>query len=167
MGVAKVYGLNYKDAAADARKWLRDLGDPYAEIGADTDGRVGIDWGVYGGARDLHRGRRGPHPAQARGTDDPRRALGRDSADHQDVAQMTAVLLVILAWLGAPLPSAAVEPGEMLADPVLEARAATSAGTCAAWFAGTSRSTIPTPAWPGICASWCASVWSPATATQP
>ena len=48
MGVAKVYGLNYKDAAADARKWLRDLGDPYAEIGADTDGRVGIDWGVYG-----------------------------------------------------------------------------------------------------------------------
>ena len=36
---------------------------------------------------------------------------------------MTAVLLVILAWLGAPLPSAAVEPGEMLADPVLEARA--------------------------------------------
>ena len=48
MGVATVYGLNYKDEAADARQWLRDLGDPYAEIGADRDGRVGIDWGVYG-----------------------------------------------------------------------------------------------------------------------
>ena len=36
---------------------------------------------------------------------------------------MKTVLLVILAFLGAPLPAGAVEPGEMLADPVLEARA--------------------------------------------
>ena len=48
MGVATVYGLNYKDKAADALKWLADLGDPYDRIGADGDGRVGIDWGVYG-----------------------------------------------------------------------------------------------------------------------
>ncbi len=48
MGVATVHGLNYKDKAADALKWLADLGDPYDRIGADGDGRVGIDWGVYG-----------------------------------------------------------------------------------------------------------------------
>lgn len=48
MGVATVYGLNYKNEAADALRWLADLGDPYDEIGADRDGRVGIDWGVYG-----------------------------------------------------------------------------------------------------------------------
>jgi cytochrome c biogenesis protein CcmG, thiol:disulfide interchange protein DsbE len=48
VGVATVYGLNYKDEAEDALKWLADLGNPYAEIGADRNGRVGIDWGVYG-----------------------------------------------------------------------------------------------------------------------
>ena len=47
-GLATVYGLNYKDEPGEALKWLRDLGNPYAEIGADRDGRVGIDWGVYG-----------------------------------------------------------------------------------------------------------------------
>jgi len=46
--VAKVYGLNYKDKPKDALKWLADLGDPYAAIGADTKGRVAIDFGVYG-----------------------------------------------------------------------------------------------------------------------
>jgi cytochrome c biogenesis protein CcmG/thiol:disulfide interchange protein DsbE len=44
----EVVGLNYKDKPADALKWLRELGDPYDRIGADSDGRVGIDFGVYG-----------------------------------------------------------------------------------------------------------------------
>ncbi|MDP6786842.1 MAG: DsbE family thiol:disulfide interchange protein [Rhodospirillales bacterium] len=48
MGVATVYGLNYKDEAADALQWLANLGDPYHRIGADRDGRAGIEWGVYG-----------------------------------------------------------------------------------------------------------------------
>lgn len=48
MNVAKVYGLNFKDAPKSALKWLKELGDPYAAIGADSKGRVGIDWGVYG-----------------------------------------------------------------------------------------------------------------------
>lgn len=43
-----VYGLNYKDRAADVTSWLAELGDPYTEIGADVNGRVAIDWGVYG-----------------------------------------------------------------------------------------------------------------------
>jgi cytochrome c biogenesis protein CcmG/thiol:disulfide interchange protein DsbE len=43
-----VYGLNYKDQPGNARAWLRRLGDPYAATLIDFDGRVGIDWGVYG-----------------------------------------------------------------------------------------------------------------------
>lgn len=41
-------GINYKNKAEDARSWLADLGNPYERIGADEDGRVAIDWGVYG-----------------------------------------------------------------------------------------------------------------------
>ncbi|MCB2052950.1 MAG: DsbE family thiol:disulfide interchange protein [Geminicoccaceae bacterium] len=43
-----VHGINYKDAPADAVGWLERLGDPYARIGADENGRAGIEWGVYG-----------------------------------------------------------------------------------------------------------------------
>ena len=41
-------GLNYKDRPDQAQRFLADLGNPYAEIGADVSGRAGIDWGVYG-----------------------------------------------------------------------------------------------------------------------
>ncbi len=44
----RIFGLNYKDRPEDARAWLKELGNPYWRIGADRDGRVGIDWGVYG-----------------------------------------------------------------------------------------------------------------------
>ena len=47
-GVIPIHGLNYKDAPDDAAAWLDALGDPYTRIGADLDGRVGLDWGVYG-----------------------------------------------------------------------------------------------------------------------
>jgi len=47
-GVVPVHGLNYKDTPADAAAWLDKHGDPYARTGADRDGRVGIEWGVYG-----------------------------------------------------------------------------------------------------------------------
>ena len=43
-----VYGLNYKDRAEDARRFLAELGDPYRRIGVDPSGRTAIDWGVYG-----------------------------------------------------------------------------------------------------------------------
>ena len=35
-----IYGINYKDPAEQANGWLRELGDPYRAIGADTQGRV-------------------------------------------------------------------------------------------------------------------------------
>ena len=43
-----IYGLNYKDKREDALGWLGDLGDPYVLSVSDLDGRVGIDYGVYG-----------------------------------------------------------------------------------------------------------------------
>lgn len=46
--VVPLHGLNYKDRPEDAARWLDQLGDPYIRTGADLDGRVGIDWGVYG-----------------------------------------------------------------------------------------------------------------------
>ena len=46
--VVPVHGINYKDKPEDAEKWLNELGDPYTRTGADINGRVGIDWGVYG-----------------------------------------------------------------------------------------------------------------------
>ena len=43
-----IHGLNYKDQPAHAIAWLAELGDPYTRIGSDLNGRVAIDWGVYG-----------------------------------------------------------------------------------------------------------------------
>ena len=47
-GTVTIHGINYKDRPDDAEAWLAQLGDPYTRTGADLDGRVGIDWGVYG-----------------------------------------------------------------------------------------------------------------------
>lgn len=47
-GNVPLYGLNYKDQRNDALSWLNELGDPYLLSAADLDGRVGIDYGVYG-----------------------------------------------------------------------------------------------------------------------
>jgi len=47
-GLIKVYGLNYKDEAGNAKQWLKRLGNPYFVNAVDRDGRVGIEWGVYG-----------------------------------------------------------------------------------------------------------------------
>ena len=46
-GVA-VHAINYKDKPEDAAAWLRRLGDPYGRVGADRDGRAGIEFGIYG-----------------------------------------------------------------------------------------------------------------------
>jgi cytochrome c biogenesis protein CcmG/thiol:disulfide interchange protein DsbE len=43
-----IYGLNYKDPRQDALAWLKQFGDPYVLSIADRDGRIGIDYGVYG-----------------------------------------------------------------------------------------------------------------------
>lgn len=54
-----IYGLNHKDDRATALRWLATLGDPYVESAFDADGRVGIDWGVYGAPETFLIGRDG------------------------------------------------------------------------------------------------------------
>ena len=46
--VVPIIGLNYKDKDELGKQWLADRGDPYSVSVVDADGRVGIDWGVYG-----------------------------------------------------------------------------------------------------------------------
>ncbi|SFM95731.1 DsbE family thiol:disulfide interchange protein [Dokdonella immobilis] len=43
-----IIGFNYKDDPADATRWLAQFGDPYSVVIADREGRVAIDFGVYG-----------------------------------------------------------------------------------------------------------------------
>jgi cytochrome c biogenesis protein CcmG, thiol:disulfide interchange protein DsbE len=43
-----IIGIDWKDQNEDALSWLAQLGNPYERIGTDNDGRVAIDWGVYG-----------------------------------------------------------------------------------------------------------------------
>ena len=47
-GDIPIYGINWRDNRPDAIQWLIQYGDPYVASGFDEDGRVGIDWGVYG-----------------------------------------------------------------------------------------------------------------------
>ncbi|HTT37674.1 MAG TPA: DsbE family thiol:disulfide interchange protein [Burkholderiales bacterium] len=47
-GVVPIYGLDYKDKRADALAWLGKHGNPYTVSISDPEGRVGIDYGVYG-----------------------------------------------------------------------------------------------------------------------
>jgi cytochrome c biogenesis protein CcmG/thiol:disulfide interchange protein DsbE len=44
----RLYGINYKDAGENARRFLGRYGNPFDAVGVDANGRVGIDWGVYG-----------------------------------------------------------------------------------------------------------------------
>jgi cytochrome c biogenesis protein CcmG, thiol:disulfide interchange protein DsbE len=43
-----IIGIDWNDDETDARNWLDQLGNPYSEVGTDHDGKVAIDWGVYG-----------------------------------------------------------------------------------------------------------------------
>ncbi len=43
-----VFGVNYKDQAASARRFLGRFGNPFAAVGSDENGRNAIEWGVYG-----------------------------------------------------------------------------------------------------------------------
>ena len=43
-----VHAINYKDEPDAAAAWLERLGDPYGRVGADREGRAGIEFGIYG-----------------------------------------------------------------------------------------------------------------------
>jgi cytochrome c biogenesis protein CcmG/thiol:disulfide interchange protein DsbE len=44
----RLVGINYKDDADNARRFLGRYGNPFAAAGADQNGRAAIEWGVYG-----------------------------------------------------------------------------------------------------------------------
>ena len=46
--VVPIIGLNYKDQREDGKQWLAKFGNPYNLSAYDVDGKVGIDYGVYG-----------------------------------------------------------------------------------------------------------------------
>lgn len=47
-GEVKIYGVDWKDKPGDGAAWLEELGNPYAAVGDDADGRVAIDLGTTG-----------------------------------------------------------------------------------------------------------------------
>lgn len=46
--IVPILGLDWNDRRDRAQEWLKELGDPYQSVGFDSQGRVAIDWGVYG-----------------------------------------------------------------------------------------------------------------------
>ena len=44
----KIIGINYKDNPKKAIQWLKKLGNPYSNVAVDKNGKIAIDWGVYG-----------------------------------------------------------------------------------------------------------------------
>ena len=44
----RVIGIKYKDNSNNAIEWLKNLGNPYSDVPIDKNGRIAIDWGVYG-----------------------------------------------------------------------------------------------------------------------
>ncbi|MGL4496797.1 MAG: DsbE family thiol:disulfide interchange protein [Beijerinckiaceae bacterium] len=48
VGGVDLYGINYKDEADNARRFLGAKGNPYKAVGVDKNGRASIEWGVYG-----------------------------------------------------------------------------------------------------------------------
>lgn len=47
-GAVPLYGMDYKDTREEGQRWLDQGGNPYLAVAVDADGRVGIDYGVYG-----------------------------------------------------------------------------------------------------------------------
>jgi len=48
MNIVKLVGISQKDDPVKSMKFLNELGNPYSAVGVDRNGRVSIDWGVYG-----------------------------------------------------------------------------------------------------------------------
>ena len=61
-----LYGIAYKDKPADSTRLLATFGDPYRQVGVDLDGRVGLNFGVYGVPGDLCHRQLRRHPQAIR-----------------------------------------------------------------------------------------------------
>lgn len=47
-GIAQLYGIVYEDKPAAAREYLKEIGNPFAQLDLDADGRGGRAWKIYG-----------------------------------------------------------------------------------------------------------------------
>ena len=118
-GIPPVVGLNYKDQRADGMRWLAQFGDPYVLSAFDADGRVGIDYGVYGvpetylidKAGIIRYKQIGPITPEVHGEEDP--AAGEGAGEMRILAAcLAALLLATAAW--------AKEAAPLAEDPVVE-----------------------------------------------
>jgi cytochrome c biogenesis protein CcmG/thiol:disulfide interchange protein DsbE len=98
-GAVPIHGLNYKDKPADAANWLDTMGDPYTRTGADLNGRVAIDWGVYGVPETFVVDRRG------------RIAFKQIGAVTPEILDRTILPLIARLRVMDPLPAGQAESG--------------------------------------------------------
>jgi cytochrome c biogenesis protein CcmG/thiol:disulfide interchange protein DsbE len=103
-GVVPIHGLNHRDRPQDAAKWLDELGDPYTRTGADLNGRVSIEWGVYGVPETFVIGR------------DGRIAYKHIGAVTPEVLQTKILPLVDSLRRADAASSASADPAEPLSD---------------------------------------------------
>ena len=113
-----IHGINYKDRPEDASAWLNVLGDPYARTGADRDGRVAIDWGVFGVPETFVIGADGRRPQADRPVDAANAdrnvpAAGgapAQSGEGRRFMKQTLFALAIIGAIGVFAPPAVAEP---------------------------------------------------------
>ena len=118
--VVPVIGLNYKDRNELGKQWLAQNGDPYKLSVVDADGRVGIDWGVYGVPETFVIDKNGIDPLQADRSAHDRGARAEDPAARPATAKsMKRILLTTLLSAALVLPAAAFAQSS---DPALDAR---------------------------------------------
>ena len=86
--IVPIVGLDYKDESAAGKRWLADNGDPYTVSVVDGDGRVGIDWGVYGVPETFVDRQGGSDPLQADRTAHRGSAREEDRAAHPRAAEI-------------------------------------------------------------------------------
>ena len=119
-GEVPIVGLNWKDDMQLAQQWLRELGNPYVATAFDEEGRVAIDWGVYG-APETFLIDAGQCDPQARGAADGGDLGARLRAADQAGAPMSrfAAALCLALWLAA---AQAIDTAPAFEDPALQAR---------------------------------------------
>ena len=173
-----VIGLNYKEVRGDggfdmskmsaeeekklafqrANTWLSQHGDPYKLTVMDLDGRVGIDYGVYGVPETYVIDKAGVIRMKHTGPITPGRARQEDHAAAGGAEQMNVRSLSSPSFLplfsGRPQQSPPAPP-KPPSPPTRSPRNACSTfpKNCAAWSARTRTSPTPTPNWRRICAA--------------
>ena len=171
--IVPIVGLNYKDKTAAGMRWLAQHGDPYNVSVVDRDGRVGIDWGVYGVPETFVVDKAGVDPLQADRPGHRRSARKEDPAAGPRAAEVMSAhgrMRAAARWRSPPRWRLRRRCRRRRAPDRKGcrrggARRARSPKSCAASSARTRRSPTPTPSSRRTCAGRFASRSPPARAT--